>query len=165
MGRIEHDVKYSGTTTDFTMLRAGALHAANGGYLVLRAKDLLEDGSAYNALKRALGNGTITIEEPGAQMHLLTTVSIAPEPIPLDVKVVLLGSPQLYYALYSADEDLQKLFKVKADFAADMERTPGNEKNYALFVRACEEEKLRFRPHSVAAIVEHGSRLPKTRPS
>ncbi len=161
MGRIEHDVKYSGTTTDFTMLRAGALHAANGGYLVLRAKDLLEDGSAYNALKRALGNGTITIEEPGAQMHLLTTVSIAPEPIPLDLKVVLLGSPQLYYALYSADEDLQKLFKVKADFAADMERTPENEKNYALFVRArVEEENLRdFEPTGVAAIVEHGSRL------
>ncbi len=161
MGRIEHDVKYGGTTTDFTMLRAGALHAANGGYLVLRAKDLLEDGSTYNALKRALGNGAITIEEPGAQMHLLTTVSIAPEPIPLDVKVVLLGSPQLYYALYSADEDLQKLFKVKADFAADMQRTPENEKSYALFVRArVEEEKLRdFDPTGVAAVVEHGSRL------
>jgi len=94
-------------------------------------------------------------------MRLLTTVSIAPEPIPLDVKVVLLGSPQLYYALYSADEDFQKLFKVKADFASDMERTPENEKNYALFVRArVEEEKLRdFDPTGAAAIVEHGSRL------
>lgn len=161
MGRIEHDVRYGGTTTDFTMLRAGALHAANGGYLVLRAQDLLEDESSYKALKRALTNGAITIEEPGAQMRLLTTVSIAPEPIPLDVKVVLLGSPQLYYALYSADEDLQKLFKVKADFASDMERIPENEKSYALFVRArVEEEKLRdFSPSGVAAIVEHGSRI------
>ena len=161
MGRIEHDVKYGGTTTDFTMLRAGALHSANGGYLVLRAKDLLEDESAYNTLKRALGNGAITIEEPGAQMRLLTTISLAPEPIPLDVKVILLGSPQLYYALYSADEDFQKLFKVKADFASDMERTPENEKSYALFVRArVEEEQLHdFDPSGVAAIVEHGSRL------
>ena len=161
MGRIEHDVRYGGTTTDFSMLRAGALHVANGGYLVLRAQDLLEDEASYKALKRALTNGEISIEEPGAQMRLLTTVSIAPEPIPLDLKVVLLGSPQLYYALYSADEDLQKLFKVKADFASDMERTPENEKSYALFVRArVEEEKLRdFDPTGVAAIVEHGSRL------
>ncbi len=161
LGRIEHDVKFGGTTTDFTMLRAGALHAANGGYLVLRVKDLLEDEAAYNALKRALSSGAITIEEPGAQMRLLTTVSLAPEPIPLDVKVILLGSPYLYYTLYSADEDFQKLFKVKADFASDMDRTPENEKSYALFIRARSAlEQLRdFDSSGVAAIVEHGSRL------
>jgi lon-related putative ATP-dependent protease len=161
MGRIEHDVKYGGTTTDFTMLRAGALHAANGGYLVLRAKDLLEDESAYSALKRALGNGVVTIEEPGVQMRLLTTVTLAPEPIPLDVKVILLGSPALYYTLYSMDEDFQKLFKVKADFSSYMDRTPENETSYAFFIRArVVEEKLRdFGPSGVAAIVEYGSRL------
>ena len=161
MGRIEHDIKYGGTTTDFTMLRAGALHLANGGYLVLRAQDLLQDETAYGALKRALTNGTATIEEPGAQMRLLTTVTLAPEPIPLTVKVVLLGSPELYYALYSADQDFRKLFKVKADFASEMDRTPENEKSYALFIRArTAEEKLReFDPTGVAAIVEYGSRL------
>jgi len=161
LGRIEHDVRFGGTTTDFTMLRAGALHAANGGYLVLRAKDLLEDETAYAALKRALGNGVVVIEEPGAQMRLLTTVTLAPEPIPLDVKVVLMGSPELYYTLYSADEDFQKLFKVKADFAYDMERTPENERNYALFIRSrvAEEELRDLAPSGVAAIVEYGSRL------
>ena len=161
LGRIEHDVKFGGTTTDFTMLRAGSLHIANGGYLVLRARDLLEDEATYNALKRALSSGTITIEEPGAQMRLLTTVTLAPEPIPLDVKVILLGSPYLYYTLYSADEDFQKLFKVKADFASDMDRTPENEQSYALFIRARSAlEQLRdFHPSGVAAIVEYGSRL------
>ncbi len=161
MGRIEHDIKYGGTTTDFTMLRAGALHLANGGYLVLRAQDLLADEFAYQALKRALSNGAITIEEPGAQMRLLTTVTLQPEPIPLDVKVILLGSPDLYYTLYSMDEDFQKLFKVKADFASDMDRTPENEHRYALFIRArVSEEQLRdFDPTGVAAMVELGSRL------
>jgi lon-related putative ATP-dependent protease len=161
LGRIEHDVRLGGAITDFMMLRAGALHAANGGYLVLRAKDLLDDEGAYNALKRAVGSGTITIEEPGAQMRLLTTTTLEPEPIPLDVKVILVGSPSLYYALYSMDEDFQQLFKVKADFAADMERTPENEQSYALFIRArvAEEDLREFSPHGVAAIVEYGSRL------
>jgi lon-related putative ATP-dependent protease len=161
MGRIEHDVKFGGTFTDFTMLRAGALHAANGGYLVMHARDLLGDEATYNALKRALSSGTVTIEEPGAQMRLLTTVTLEPEPIPLDVKVILLGSPMLYYTLYAADEEFQKLFKVKADFASEMERTPENERAYALFVRTrVAEEKLRdFDPTGVAAIVEYGSRL------
>ncbi len=161
LGRVEHDVKFGGTTTDFTMLRAGSLHVANGGYLVLRAKDLLEDDAAYAALKRALSNSVVTIEEPGAQMQLLTTVTLDPEPIPLDVKVILLGSPSLYYTLYSVDEDFRKLFKVKADFAGDMERTPENEKDYARFVRArTADEKLReFDAGGVAAIVEYGSRL------
>jgi len=165
LGRIEHDVKFGGTTTDFTMLRAGTLHIANGGYLVLRARDLLEDEATYNALKRALSGGTVTIEEPGAQMRLLTTVTLAPEPIPLDVKVILLGSPHLYYTLYSADEDFQKLFKVKADFASDMDRTPENEQSYALFIRARSAlEQLRdFHPSGVAAIVEYGSRLAEDR--
>jgi len=161
MGRIEHDVRFGSTFTDFTMLRAGALHAANGGYLVMQARDLLGDESAYSALKRALGNGTVTIEEPGAQMRLLTAVTVEPEPIPLDVKVILLGSPMLYYTLYGMDEDFQKLFKVKADFTSDMERIPENERAYALFIRTrVAEEQLRdFDPTGVAAVVEYGSRL------
>jgi len=161
MGRIEHDVKFGSTFTDFTMLRAGALHAANGGYLVMHARDLLDDETAYHALKRALDSGAVTIEEPGAQMRLLTTVTLEPEPIPLDIKVILLGSPSLYYALYAMDEDFQKLFKVKADFDFEMERTPGNERDYALFVRTrVADEQLRdFDPTGVAAIVECGSRL------
>ncbi len=161
MGRIEHDVRFGGTVTDFTMLRAGAIHRANGGYLVLRARDLLNDQDAYEALKRALSNGVAVIEERGAQTGLISTRTLEPEPIPLEIKVVLWGSPGLYYSLYAADEDFRKLFKVKADFAADMERTPENEMAYALFIRSrCAEEGLRdFDAGGVAALVELGSRL------
>ncbi len=161
MGRIEHDVRFGGAVTDFTMLRAGAIHRANGGYLVLRARDVLNDSDAYEALKRALLHGTGVIEERGAQAGLISTVTLEPEPIPLDVKVVLWGGPALYYSLYAADEDFRTLFKVKADFASDMERTPENENAYALFIRArCAEEGLRdFDPGGVAALIELGSRL------
>ena len=118
------------------MLRAGALHVANGGYLVLRAQTCWKTRRPITRSSARLTSGAVAIEEPGAQMRLLTTVTLEPEPIPLDVKVILLGSPELYYALYSADEDFRKLFKVKADFASDMDRTPENEKSYALFIRA-----------------------------
>lgn len=161
MGRIEHDVRLGGTVTDFTMLRPGALHRANGGYLVLRARDLLNSQDAYEALKRALSSGVVAIEDRGVQMQSVSIKTLEPEPIPLQVKVVLWGSPTLYYSLYAADEDFRKLFKVKADFAADMERTPENELAYALFIRArCAEEGLRdFDPTGVAALIELGSRL------
>jgi predicted ATP-dependent protease len=160
MGRIEHDVRFGSTVTDFTMLRPGAIHRANGGYLVLRARDLLNDRDAYEALKRALANEKAIIEERGAQAGPVSTMTLEPEPIPLEIKVVLLGSPGLYYLLYASDEDLRQLFKVKADFAIDMERTPDNELAYALFIRArCVEEGLRdFDASGVAAIVELGSR-------
>ncbi len=161
MGRIEHEVRFGGMVTDFTMLRAGSLHRANGGYLVIRARDLLEDGDSYEALKRALRNGAAGIEERGAQTGVVSTMTLEPEPIPLDVKVVLWGGASLYYSLYAADEDFRKLFKVRADFGADMARTPENEAAYASFIRArCAEEGLRdFDASGVAALVELGSRL------
>ncbi|HEY4689956.1 MAG TPA: ATP-binding protein [Anaerolineae bacterium] len=161
IGRIERDVRFGGTVMDFTMLRAGALHRANGGYLVLRAKDALNDANAWNALKRALDSGQVQIDDPGTQFQMFPTRTLEPEPIPLDVKVILLGSPSLYYFLYNVDEDFQKLFKVKADFAPDMDRAPDTEQAYALFIRArCEEEGLRpFDPGAVAKIVEFGSWL------
>jgi lon-related putative ATP-dependent protease len=159
MGRIEHEMRFGTAVTDFTKLRAGALHRANGGYLVLRARDVLADPLAWQALKRALSDGVIPLEERGAA--LVSVVTLNPEPIPLDVKVVLMGSPALYYYLYGVDEDFRKLFKVKADFSTDMERTPETEHLYALFIRArCEEEGLRpFDRAGVARVVEHGSRL------
>lgn len=161
LGRIEHDVRLAGTLTDFTMLRPGALQRANGGYLVLRAYDLLSEPDAYEALKRALSNEMAVIEDWGARTQLVSSVSLEPEPIPLDVKVLLWGSPELYYNLYRVDEDFRQLFKVRADFAADMDRTPENEMAYALFVRArCAEEGLcDFDPGGVAALVEVGSWL------
>ena len=161
IGRIEREVRFGGTVMDFTMLRSGALHRANGGYLVLRARDVLSDPIGWAALKRALDSGQVQIDDPGTQFQMFSTRTLEPEPIPLDVKVVMLGSPGLYYTLHASDEDFQKLFKVKADFAPEMDRTPENERAYALFIRArCDEEGLcALDRGAVAQIVEYGSWL------
>ncbi len=162
MGRIEYEVRYGAATTDFTLIKAGSLQRANGGYLVLRASELLGNSSAWSALKRALTDQAVRVEEPAAES--MATKSLDAEPIPLRVKIVLLGSPALYYALYGLEDDFVKLFKVKADFDAQMERTPQNEDEYALFVATrCHEEGLRhFGPGAVGKVVEHGSRLAGT---
>ena len=161
VGRIEHKAEFGSLVTDFSMIRGGALHRANGGYLVLDAKAVLSSPLAWTSLKRALRNKEIRIEEMAQQQSLIATVSLAPEPIPLDVKVVLIGDPQTYYLLYSLDEEFQKLFKVKADFATDMDWTPENLQKYALFVHArCREESLRhFDNEAVAKVIEYSSRL------
>ena len=161
VGRIERDVRLGDNVLDFTMLRAGALHRANGGYLIVRAADVLKEPNAWEALKRALNTRQIVIEDPGTQLQMFSTRTLESEPIPLNVKVILLGTPWLYYELFDHDEDFHKLFKVKADFATEMERTPENERSYALFVQArCAEHGLPpFDAEAVAVIIEHGSRL------
>jgi lon-related putative ATP-dependent protease len=161
IGRIERDVQLGENVLDFTMLRAGALHRANGGYLVLRAADVLKDSNTWDALKRALLTGQIAIEDPGTRLQMFSTRALESEPLPLDVKVLLLGTPHLYYDLYHYDEEFARLFKVKAEFASDMPRTPEGEQAYALFVRArCAEHDLPpFDTGAVAQIVEQGSRF------
>ncbi len=161
IGRIERDVSVGENVLDFTMLRPGALHRANGGYLVLQASDVLKDQHAWEAFKRALKTQRIVIEDPGTQLQMFSTRTLESEPIPLDVKVILLGTPWMYYQLFDTDEDFARLFKVKADFAADMARTPDNELAYALFVRArCTEYQLPpFDASAVAQLIEYGSRL------
>jgi predicted ATP-dependent protease len=161
LGRIERDLALGENILDFTMLRAGALHQANGGYLVLRASDMIKDGQAWAALKRALSTCQIVIEEPGTHVQMFSTRTLKSEPIPLDVKVLLLGTPGSYYEFYHYDEEFTRLFKVKAEFGTDMERTPENERLYALFVRArCAEHQLPpFDASAVAQIVEYGSRM------
>jgi predicted ATP-dependent protease len=160
VGRIERDVQLGENVLDFTMLRTGALQRANGGYLVLRAADVLKDANAWDALKRALLTNQIVIQDPGTHLQMFSTRTLESEPIPLDVKVMLLGTPHLYYDLYQYDEEFARLFKVKAEFASEMKRTPENEQAYALFVRArCAEHDLPpFAADAVAQIVEHGSR-------
>jgi predicted ATP-dependent protease len=161
IGRIERDVRFGDGVLDFTMLSAGALHRANGGYLIMRAQDVMKDANAWEALKRALNNRSLQIEDPGTQLQMFSTRTLESEPIPLDVKVILLGARRLYYDLYDQDEDFHQLFKVKADFASDMERTPQNERAYAQFVRArCAEHELPpFEAAAVAEVIEFGSRL------
>lgn len=159
-GRIEHQATWSGVMTDHTMIKPGALHRANGGYLVIPARECLLNPFAWEGLKRALKDSELRIEELGTQLSLISTVTLDPEPIPLSVKVVLIGSPALYYLLYAYDEDFQKLFKVKADFTTRMPRDAESERAYAVFVNTIArlEKCAPFDAGAVARVIEYGSR-------
>jgi lon-related putative ATP-dependent protease len=160
IGRIEHRVLQGVLTTDFTMIRAGALLRANGGYLLVDALEVLRRPLAWEALKRVLKQGEVKVEEPAAELGIISTVSLEPEPIPLRLKVVLLGSPLFYYLLSSLDPDFAQIFKVKSDFGPTIPRTPETEREYARFVEgARRSESLPvFEASAVAALVEFGSR-------
>jgi lon-related putative ATP-dependent protease len=160
VGRIEHRFHFGTLVTDFMLIKAGALHRTNGGYLVLEAKDLLRNMFAWEALKKALRSRSVRIEEPLDELRLVSAVSLAPEPIPLAVKVVLIGSPYYFYLLHALDEDFRELFKVKVDFDDSVPRTPEYELFYARFIAgACREEGMRqFSSGAVAKLVEEGSR-------
>ena len=161
IGRIEHEVVLGATKTDFTMIQPGALHKANGGYLVIPARDLLINNYAWEGLKRVLRDGEIRIIELGVQIGLISSVTLESEPIPLNIKVVLVGTPLLYYLLRSNDEDFSKLFKVRAEFATTMERTPETEYEYGLFVYSVvnDNQLSPFDRTAVARIIEYSSRL------
>ena len=136
IGRVEHVSRMGALTTDFTLIRPGALHRANGGALILNARDLLLQPFAWDALKRSLRSGAITIASLGEQLNLLSTISLEPDPIPLDVKVVLIGDRTTYYLLLQLDPDFPDLFKVQADFNDDFARTPENTALYARLLAA-----------------------------
>jgi lon-related putative ATP-dependent protease len=161
VGRIEQQAQFGSFTTDFTMIRAGCLHRANGGYLVLEVKSVLSNPFAWDALKRAIKNRLIKTEELGEGVRLISTITLEPEPIPLDVKVILIGDAATYYLLYGLDDDFQKLFKVKADFGTDMERSPEALQSYGQFVATrCHEDNLRhFDREAVARVIEYSARL------
>ncbi|MEW6233340.1 MAG: ATP-binding protein [Chloroflexota bacterium] len=160
-GRVEKEAQFGTLVTDFTMLRGGSLHRANGGYLVLQAEQVLQDPLTWDGLKRALRSREIAIEEIAERLGFMATKSLRPEPIPLDIKVIIIGNPQIYHLLYALDPDFKELFKVKADFDTRMERSDENVRSYTAFVRAtCQKENLLHLDRSaVAKIVEHGSRL------
>ncbi len=160
-GRIEKEAQFGALVTDFTMIREGSLHRANGGYLVLPAEEVLRNLFSWDSLKRALRNKEIAVEEAGERLGFVATKSLRPEPIPLDAKVVLIGQPVLYYLLYTLDEDFSELFKVKADFDTQMDRADENIRDYAAFVcTLCREEGLKHLDASaLAKLIEHSSRL------
>lgn len=160
-GRIEHRFQMGAALTDFTMIKSGALHKANGGFLVINALDLLRNIFSYDALKRAIRNREVKIEDVWEQYRLVTTTAMKPEPIPLDVKIVLIGNPEIYYLLYNLDEEYRELFKVKADFDHRIVRTEESIDQYAAFVatKTKEEAMLPFAPEGVASVVDFGSRL------
>jgi lon-related putative ATP-dependent protease len=161
IGRIEHEVIMGASRTDFNMIHAGALHLANGGYLVLPARDVLVNPYAWDGLKRVLRDAEIRIIEMANQLGFPSPSTLEPEPIPIKVKIILVGTPTLYYLLRSNDEDFSKLFKVRAEFASQMERTPENEHDYGLFVKSVviENNLLPFDNTAVARIIEYSSQL------
>ncbi len=161
LGKIEKEVQFGIFTTDFTMIRPGSLHKANGGYLVLNVEDLLRAPLSWDGLKTALKTGKAVIEEPGERMGFITAKTIKPEPIPLDIKVALIGTPMLYQLLYQMDPDFKALFKVKADFDTVMDRNDENAGKYADFMcNLVREENLRhLNREAIARVIEYGSRL------
>jgi predicted ATP-dependent protease len=161
IGRVEHVAQMGTLVTDFTHIKAGALHRANGGYLMLDARRVLIEPFAWEGLKRALRARAIRIESLAEALSLVSTVTLEPEAIPLDVKVVLIGERLIYYLLYELDPDFRELFKVAVDFETSLDRSPPGDLAYAGVI-ATLARKAALRPVSadgVARIVEHGSRV------
>jgi lon-related putative ATP-dependent protease len=160
VGRIEHLVQLGNLVTDFTMIRPGALHEANGGYLVIDALDVLVQPLSWGALKRALRAGSVRVELPGQALGLVTASTLEPEPIPLDLKVVLIGDRAIYYLLHDLDPQFPGLFKIAADFEEDVPRDAAGVRAFsrvvAAFVR--QESLLPLDGPAVARLVEHASR-------
>ena len=161
IGRIEHMQELGALVTDFTLIRPGALHRANGGYLLLDAIKLLQQPYAWDALKRALRTRQIRIESLGQVLGVASTTTLEPEPIALDTKVVLLGDRLLYYLLATLDPEFGDLFKVMADFEEDVDRRAGADAAYARLVAGLvRQEGLRaFGRGAVARVIEHAARL------
>ncbi|MSM41590.1 MAG: AAA family ATPase [Geobacter sp.] len=160
-GRIEHVMQMGGVaTTNFTLVKPGALHRANGGYLIVDAREVLINPFAWDALKRCIRSGEIKIEDVLEQYRFMTVASLKPEPIPLAAKLVMIGSPWIYYLLYYLEPDYRKFFKVKADFDSRVTRNPEIVRDYALFVAThCKNEKLLpFDRSGVAGLLEYSAR-------
>lgn len=160
-GKIEYRSSFGSMATDFTMIKPGAVHQANGGYLILQALPLLSSPGAWEGLKRVLRTRELRIENLGEQLGLPTAATLKPEPVPVDIKVILIGNPRIYYLLYNMDEDFRKFFKVRVDFDSVMERNRENIRKYAAFVGSvCEREKLLpYTAEAVARVVDYSSRL------
>lgn len=161
-GRIEYEMKGGHVFTHFTNLKSGSLHWANGGYLIINAHDLFKNPGSWEALKRTLKEQKIYIQPPALlEIGQVMAKSLDPEPIPLNVKIILMGSLDTYYTLYQIDEDFHSLFKVRADFDTTMPRDEAHMQEYAAFIASrCQDEGLHhFDRSAVAKVIEHGSRL------
>lgn len=161
IGRIDRLSKMGTLVTDFTLIKAGALHRANGGFLIIEAEQLFQNPLAWKALKRALKNRSIVITDLSEEYSFVSVKTLDPESIPLNFKVVIIGNYRAYYLLLNYDDEFQELFKVKADFNVDMPRTKQNVMSYARFIRnQCEREGLmHFEPCAVSRIVVYGTKL------
>ena len=160
IGRNEKEAQFGALITDFTMIRGGALHKANQGYLIVRVEELLRNPFSYEALKRALRDKRIFIEEPEERYGFISIKNLKPQPIPLNEKVIIIGDPYIFQLLFTMDMEFNELFKVKAEFDTTMPRTDENVKQYGAFVCAlCQKENLKHLDSSgLAKIVEYSSR-------
>ena len=161
IGRIEHLAQMGALLTDFSLIKGGALHRANGGYLLIDAMRLLREPLAWDGLKRALRTARIVLETPGDYLSLVSTVSLEPDPIPLDVKVILFGDRELYYMLAQADPEFLDLFKVAADFDDQIDRDPESDIFYAdMIATICRrDDLLHLRPAAVGRVIEESARF------
>jgi lon-related putative ATP-dependent protease len=161
IGRVEHMSQFGALVTDFTLIKPGALHRANGGYLLLDVRNLFRQPFAWEGLKRALFAAEVRIVALGEMFSLLSTVSLEPQPIPLKIKVVLLGERIFYYLLYQLDPDFRELFKVAADLEEEIDRNGDNDPLYArLLATLIRKEALRpFDRYAVARVIEHSARM------
>lgn len=161
IGRVEHMAQMGALLTDFNLIKPGALHQANSGYLLLDARKVLLQPYAWEGLKRALQAGQVRIESVGQMLSLISTISVEPEPIPLNVKIALLGDRLLYYMLWQLDPDFAELFKVAADFEEQMDRNSENQVLYArLLSSLARKEGLRSLDRgAVARLIERSARM------
>jgi predicted ATP-dependent protease len=161
VGRVEHVAQLGALVTDFTLIKPGALHRANGGYLLLDIRKVLVQPFAWEGLKRALQSREIRIESLGQMYSLISTVSLEPEPIPLKVKIVLFGDRLLYYLLQEYDPEFSELFKVAADFEEHIDRNADTLLMYARLISTLtrKESLLPFHRDAVARVIEHSARL------
>lgn len=164
-GKLEYENYYGMLKTDFTMLKPGLLHKANGGYIILQAKDLISNPYCYEALKKALSIKELNIDNGADQRSSMVMISLKPEPIPLDIKVLLIGNGYLYQALLAQDEEFRKLFKIKVEFAEEAERTPENMIKLATFIHNyCKKEELaELDPEAMAKVIEYASKIANDR--
>ena len=160
-GALEYENYYGALKTDFTMLKPGLLHQANGGYIIFQAKDLLSNPACYEALKKALRVKELDIEAVPEQRSSMVMISLRPEPIPLDLKVILIGNSQIYQTLLAMDADFKKLFKIKVEFEDDAPLNTENANKLARIIHGfCEHDNL---PHldkgAMCKLIEYASKL------
>lgn len=160
IGRVEHYAQMGALMTDFRMIKPGALHKANGGYLILNARKLLNQPYAWEGLKRALQSKEVEIESIGQALSLISTVSLRPEPIPLNLKIALVGERILYYLLVQYDPEFAELFKVQADFETEVEWDTENQTLFAkMFATMTKKQNTKpFSSAAVARIIEESAR-------
>jgi predicted ATP-dependent protease len=160
-GRVERRAQFGTLSGDFTLIRTGSYARANGGFLVINAHDVLLHPGVWETLKRTVKNQEVRIEDLAEQYGIVPVAGMRPYPIPIDVKVIMMGHQLIYHELYALDEDFRKIFKVKADFDSEMTRDARAFNNYAAFIssRCKDEGLLHFDPSGVAQVVEYGAWL------